>query len=235
MKQKIILLPFFVLLLFPFTKSYGQGKKTFEGLRWRVGLNVQYASSFKNVQIPYPVYGYTGVVGGFTGKGLEVYGGYKIHKYVAIELETGVLLNSYSRTYGYGAYIIGRFNKFYVQPGAKFIYPIIQRDNKTINLFLAGGIGLVGSGRLYSEDPVYGKLYARYDPMVAPFVTLGSELHFLSGSNIVIGFKYQNGVFNANEYHDDSNPTQNIKNAPKEIKTLSAQGLCLMLGIIQEF
>jgi hypothetical protein len=238
MKPKIILLPFFVLLLFLTTRGYSQTKKTVEGPRWRVGLNIQYASSFKNVQINYPALNYTGILGGFTGKGLGIFGGYKLHKYLALEVETGILLNSYNRNYGQGIYIIGRFNKFYVQPGVKFIYPIIKNDNKTINICLGGGLGFVASGRLYLEDQYTGTraiTYARYDPMVAPFLTIGGELLLTNRSNITIGFKYQDGVFNATQYYDSTDPSQNIKTAPKNIKNLNAQGLGLMVGIIQEF
>lgn len=225
-----------VLLLLMIIQGHAQSS-TFEGNRWRAGLTIQYATNFKNVLIDYPT-GYTGILGGFTGKGLNVFGGYKLHKYLAIELELGLLINSYNQSYNNGLSIIGRMNKFYTHPTVKFVYPVVQKNSININLYLGGGVGLNGSGRLYLENQYDGfkdVIYARYDPMVAPFGVIGAELHFGNSSNLVAGFKYQNGSFNANKYSVSYDPLANINNAPDEIKTFNAQGLALAVGFIQEF
>ncbi len=234
-KTGIVLLTLLVLTFNAYSQE--EGKKKFEGNRWRAGLTLQYASNFKNVLINYPT-GYTGILGGFTGRGLNVFGGYKLHKYVSLELEIGLLLNNYNQSYSGGLLITGRMNKFYTHPTIKFVYPIVKGETKTVNLYLGGGIGLNGSGRLYLENrygPYKDVIYARYDPMIAPFAVLGAELLFGSSSNIVAGFKYQNGNFNANKYSVSYDPLANIKNAPAEIKTLNAQGLAFSIGFIQEF
>jgi hypothetical protein len=220
------------------TEIHAQDQKKVEGPRWRVGLNFQYSSSFKNIKIDYGSLGYTGVLGGFSGKGLSVFGGYKIHRYLSVELETGVLLNSYNRTYSNGIIIMGRFNKFYLHPSIKFLYPIIKKNYTTVNLYAGGGLGLNASGRFYLEDrydSYRDVLYAKYDPMVAPFIIFGTELFLGNVTNIIVGFKYQNGNYNARYYSDSTDPFANINNAPQEIKTLNAQGLGFSLGLIQEF
>lgn len=230
----------FLLLIFLSLHSQAQGvseKKPFEGPRWRVGLNLQYASNFKNIQIAYSSLGYTGLLGGFSGRGLEIFGGYMLHRYIAIDVAAGALLNSYTQNFSGGAYLLGRFNKIYIHPSIKFVYPVIEGGFGTINGFIGGGLGLNGSGKLYlEENDTYTRYitYARYDPMVAPFATLGAELLFSSRSNIVIGFKYQNGTFTAKDYYESySNAT--LKTAPAEFKQVSAQGLAVMIGFIQEF
>ncbi len=238
MKTKIKLIFVFILLFHSSFYIQAQDKKTFEGPRWRAGLVIQYASNFKNLQIDYSSLGYTGLLGGYSGRGLEIFGGYKIHKYVALELAAGLLLNSYNRSYDQSVYILGRFNKIYVHPSVKFSYPVINKDFGTINAFIAGGLGLNGSGRLYLEErDYYDKYvtYARYDPMLAPFATVGAELLFTDRSNLLIGIKYQNGSFTANKYYESYDAAANIKNAPAEIKTINAQGIAIMLGFIQEF
>jgi hypothetical protein len=232
-KRGIVVL---VLLLLIIVKGHAQSS-TFEGNRWRAGLTIQYSSNFKNLLIDYPV-GYTGILGGFTGKGVNIFGGYKLHKYVSLELEIGVLINSYNRSYSNGLVILGRMNKFYAHPTIKFVYPIVKGNYRTVNLYLGGGIGLNGSGRLYLENRYGGYrdiIFAKYDPMLAPFAVFGAELLFSSSSNLVIGFKYQNGNFNANQYSVSYDPSANIKNAPAEVKTFNAQGLAFTLGFIQEF
>lgn len=237
--KSIKLFIFICLVVFASLQSKAQENKNIvDGPRWRIGLGFQYSSNFKNLKISYPSLGYTGVLGGYSGRGLELFGGYKMHKYISIELGVGVILNSYNRNYDQNVYIIGRFNKFYAQPGVKFIYPIMDKDWGTINLFLGGGVGVHGSGRLYLEERDYSGryvTYARYDPMIAPFGTFGAELLFADRSNLVIGFKYQNGSFSANEYRDGYNPAASIKNAPAEIKTISGQGIGVMIGFIQLF
>ncbi len=242
MKTKVITL-FIPFLIFLVLKTQAQDqpipKKTFAGgPRWRVGLEIQYATSFKNIQIDYSSLGYTGILGGFSGRGLELFGGYKLHKYVCLDLAVGALLNSYNRTYDQNVYILGRFNKIYVHPSVKFIYPIINGNFGTINAFGGGGIGLNGSGRLYLEDRIYSDryiTYARYKPMIAPFASVGAELLFNNRSNILIGVKYQNGSFEAKEYYESYNASANLKNAPAEIKNLNAQGIAIMIGFIQQF
>lgn len=237
--KRIKLFIFTALVLFAILQSKAQENKNIvDGPRWRIGLSFQYSSNFKNLKINYPSLGYTGLLGGYTGRGLELFGGYKIHRYISIELGAGVILNSYNRSYDQDVYIIGRFNKFYAQPSVKFIYPIIDRGWGTINLFLGGGVGVNGSGRLYLEERDYSGryvTYARYDPMIAPFGTLGAELLFTDRSNLVVGFKYQNGSFSANEYKDGYNPSATLRNAPAEIKTISGEGIGLTVGFIQLF
>ncbi len=235
MKTRKALFVIFILLILILSNGYSQNKKTVEGNRWRAGLTVQYASNFQNLNISYG--GYTYALGGFTGKGVNIFGGYKLHKYLSLELEAGVMINSFNRSYSTGETFIGRFNKFYLHPSLKFLYPIVKRDYRTVNIFLGGGIGFNGSGRLYLEDrygPYRDIVYARYDPMIAPFGIVGAELLF-GNSNIVAGFKYQDGNFNATKYYDSANPFANLKTAPTEIKKLSAKGLGFSIGFIQEF
>lgn len=227
----------FLLFQFVFIEGYSQSKTAFEGNRWRLGLGVQYSSSFQNLQVVFPS-GYTAVLGGFTGQGVNLFGGYKFHKYIVGEMEAGVIINSNSQSNNNGDVEIGRFNKFYLHPKVKFVYPIVKGDRKTISLFGGGGVGFNASGRLYMEQNYAGYKavkYARYEPMMAPFAVIGSELLFGGDFNMVVGFKYQNGSFNAMKYSDSYDPYANITNAPLAVKTLDAQGLALFFGILQEF
>jgi hypothetical protein len=237
MKKKLVLT--FSALLLLSTHLLAQATRKVEGPRWRAGLNIHMASSFKNVRVDYPGLGYTGVLGGATGRGVEIFGGYKIHNYLSLELHGGLLLNSYSRTYNYSLYITGRFNKFYAQPCLKFIYPIIQKNFTDINLFLGGGVGIHGSGRFYLESDFGNNdrdiIYMKYDPMIAPFATVGAELLFGDRNNIVIGFKYQNGVYEGNRYYVSYDPSANINNAPAELKRLNAEGIGFTIGFIRLF
>jgi hypothetical protein len=213
-------------------------KNKVEGPRWRAGLSIQYATNFKNVQIQYPGLNYTGLIGGFTGRGLEIFGGYKIHRYIAIDVNAGLLINSYNRLYSGGITIIGRFNKFYLSPNIKFVYPLFETRIADIHVFVGGGASLVGSGRFYLENRFANTretIFARYDPIIAPFVNVGAELIFDDHNNIVIGIRYQNGSFNATEYSDSFNPAANLRNAPADIKRVSAEGIGLSLGIIHLF
>jgi len=211
-------------------------KNSFIDPRARIGVNFQYSSNFKNLAISYP--GFTGQLGGFTGKGGALFIGYKFHKYLVGDLETGFILNSFNAGYDANVFVQGRFNKFYIQPNIKFVYPLIKAGFGTINPFIGGGIGLTGSGRLYIEEQYYGNrdiTYARYEPLIAPIITFGAEVHFDDLSNIIIGVNYQNGAFDAKEYSVSYLPSTTLKNAPPEIKTLSAQGLALRIGIMHEF
>jgi len=218
--------------------SYGQEvKKSINYPKWRAGLTVQYTTSFKNLRVEYPGLNYTGVLGGFTGRGAELFVGYKPHKYLAVDVSFGLLLNQYNRTYNNGIFITGRFNKLYVQPGVKFIYPLLDRGWGTLNAFVGGGVGLHTSGRLYLETQAGGFqeiFYLRFNPMIAPFLSLGTELYFSDRSNLVIGIKYQNGNFEAKELFD-SNGILTLRNVSNDVKNISGQGIGLMLGIIQEF
>lgn len=238
MKTKILIL-IFICFIFSSLNAQDQDKKKFDGPRWRAGLGIQYASNFKNLQIEYPpAFAYTGLLGGFSGRGLEIFGGYKLHKYISIELTAGALLNSYNRSYDQGISILGRFNKIYLHPGVKFIYPILNKGWGTLNVYLGGGVGLNGSGRLYLEERIYPDkfiTYARYNPMAAPFLNLGVELLFNDRSNLLVGVKYQNGAFEAKEYYESYDASANIRNAPEEIKRIDAQGIAIMVGFIQEF
>jgi hypothetical protein len=213
-------------------------KKTSFGPRARVGIAFQYSSNFKNLAVSYPALNYTGQLGGYTGRGGAIFAGYKFHKYLVGDFEAGFILNSYSLIFDADIFIQGRFHKFYVQPTMKFVYPLIKAGFGTINPFIGGGIGLTGSGRLYLEEQYYGIrdiTYARFDPMLAPIITFGAEVHFDDLSNIIIGFNYQNGAFDAKEYSVSYLPNTTLKNAPEEIKTFSAQGIALRLGIMHEF
>jgi len=246
MKTSIRLFLILVLCIVSIQTSFCQDEPTSEtkksvqsfGPRARVGINFQYSSNFKNLSISYPALNFTGQLGGFTGKGAALFVGYKFHKYLAVDLETGFMLNSYSIAYDADVFIQGRFNKFYVQPNVKFVYPLIKAGFGTINPFIGGGIGLTGSGRLYIEEQYYGNrdiTYAKYEPLLAPIITFGAEVHFDDLSNIIIGVNYQNGSFDAKEYSVSYLPNVGLKNAPAEIKTLNAQGLAVRVGIMHEF
>lgn len=205
-----------------------------------MGLTFQYATSFDNITIPYNGLGFNGVLGGFTGKGLNIFGGYKLHKFLVVELEVGGLLNSYNRSYTNGLTILGRFNKFYANPTAKFILPIYKGDYRSVNLFAGGGFGVNGTGRFYLEERYDNNTkdveYLRYNqPMIAPFAVFGGELLLGDRGNIVVGFKYQNGSYTAKKYSDSNFPAETIKDAPAELKSLSAQGIGFYLGVIREF
>ncbi len=240
MKSTKPLLFIIVLLISLPLNILAQGSKKLEGPLWRFGIGYSYATNFKNVRIDYSSMGipYTGLLGGYTGRGGEVFLGRKVHKYLVVELTGGFLFNSYNRAYDPTIYIIGRFNKIYVHPGVKFIYPILEKDFGTINLFLSGGIGLNGSGRFYLEERDYSDkyiTYARYNPMIAPFASFGAELLLGEYSNIQIGLKYLNGAFEAKQYYESYNPSANLNNMPAELKMLQAQGIGFMLGFIKEF
>ncbi len=239
MKVKSLIFLFVILCQLSIFNSYAQNKKKVDGPRWRVGLNFHYATSFKNVTIQYPGLGYNGILGGFTGKGLSVFTGYRFHKYLVAEIETGILLNSYNRAYNNGLVIIGRFNKFYAHPTVKFIYPIYKGDYRSVNLFVGGGFGINGSGRFYLEeryDTFKDIAYVKYNqPMIAPFAVFGGELLLGDFGNIIVGFKYQNGSYSAKEYKVSYNPLLTLDDAPKELKSLNAQGIGFYLGVIREF
>ena len=239
MKAKSILILVTVLFL---QTSYAQDKtkRKVEGPRWRIGLDFHYSTSFKNITIQYPGLGYNGVLGGFTGKGLSIFGGYKLHKYLVAEVELGGVLNNYNRSYTNGLTIIGRFNKLYIHPTVKIIYPIYKGDYRSVNIFVGGGFGVNGSGRFYLEERYDSNTrditYVRYNqPMIAPFAVLGGELLLGDIGNIILGFKYQNGSYSAKKYSVSYDPSANLKNAPSELKSLNAQGIAFYLGVIREF
>jgi hypothetical protein len=219
--------------------GFAQQSNSYTGPKWRVGLNLQYATSFKNVTVEYTQLGYTGILGGYTGRGLEILGGYRLHKYLVADLSFGVLFNQYSRTYDYDdIFISGRFNKVYVQPGVKFIYPLLDKNWGTLNIFTGGGLGFHKSGRMHFLTQAYGyeeKIYLRYNPMIAPYFTFGTEINFSDRSILVIGFKYQTGEFDAKDFKHSGYPSVTIKDAPDDVKSVSGQGLGLFLGVVQEF
>jgi hypothetical protein len=239
-------LQFFILIFCISLTGYSASPDSVTYKKWRLGLYLNPTIGFKNIAVEYGIPNSTqappkAALGGGGGIGATLFLGYRVHKYVVIEVHAGGILNMYlnsdsaTSSQTQSTLYYGHFNKVYIKPTGKLLLPLMERERIAIMAFLGGGFGLYAPGRFYgsaNNGSQKVEFYAKYKPMIGPHVMLGIDFRFGRKIGISSSFQYMQGTYDLKSFHDSTKPNAT---APAILKTLDASGLAFTVGFVRYF